>query len=253
MENAFGLPQRVVVLGGDSDIGIATCKKLITRGASDFVLAGRNLEHLEDRSQELRERGASIVDVVPFDAIDFDSHQGFADLIFASPDDVDLVLVTFGLLGDQEHDEADAQSAVRVAQVNYTGAMSVLIPISQHLQRQGHGAIVVLSSVAAERARRSNFIYGSAKAGLDWFAQGLGDALQGSGVHVMIVRPGFARSKMTAHMKTPPLATDPELVATEIVAGLKDQSEIVWVPGKLRWVMTVIRHLPRPIFRKLKF
>jgi decaprenylphospho-beta-D-erythro-pentofuranosid-2-ulose 2-reductase len=110
---------------------------------------------------------------------------------------------------------------------------------------------VVLSSVAGERARRSNFIYGSSKAGLDAFAQGLGDALHGTGVHVMVVRPGFVRTKMTAGRAEGPMATTPEAVATAIEVGLRRRSETVWVPGALRLVMAALRHVPRAVFRRL--
>ena len=134
---------------------------------------------------------------------------------------------------------------------NYVGAVSVLIPIAAALKKQGHGTIVVMSTVAAERPRRSNYIYGSSKAGIDWFAQGLGDALKGSGVNVMIVRPGFVKSKMTAHLDNAPLAATPEEVAEAIADGLRRNREMVWVPGKIRWVMSILRHLPRSIFRRL--
>lgn len=118
--------------------------------------------------------------------------------------DIDMVLLAFGLLGDQARDESAPLSAVRVAQTNYTGAVSAGLICAKALQGQGHGSLVVLSSVAGERARRANFIYGSSKAGLDAFAQGLGDALHGTGVHVMVVRPGFVRSKMTAGLEEAP-------------------------------------------------
>jgi decaprenylphospho-beta-D-erythro-pentofuranosid-2-ulose 2-reductase len=162
-----------------------------------------------------------------------------------------MVLVAFGMLGDQAHDERDPVAAVRVAQTNYTGAVSAGLVCGRALQAQGHGSLVVLSSVAAERARRSNFIYGSAKAGLDAFTQGLGDALHGTGVHVMVVRPGFVRTSMTAGRPETPLATTPEAVATAIELGLRRRSETVWVPGALRLVMAALRHVPRPLFRRL--
>ncbi len=187
---------------------------------------------------------------VAFDALDPESHEEALGKVFAEGD-VDLVLLAFGILGDQAHDEREPASAVRVAQTNYTGAVSAGLVCARALQTQGHGSLVVLSSVAGERARRANFIYGSSKAGLDAFAQGLGDALHGTGVHVMVVRPGFVRSKMTAGMEEAPLATTPEAVASAIELGLRRRSETVWVPGTLRLVMSALRHLPRPVFRRL--
>jgi decaprenylphospho-beta-D-erythro-pentofuranosid-2-ulose 2-reductase len=161
------------------------------------------------------------------------------------------VLLAFGVLGEQAEQEADPATAVHVARVNYVGAVSAGLHCATRLRRQGHGVLVVLSSVAGERARRANFVYGSTKAGLDAFAQGLGDALHGSGAKVLVVRPGFVRSKMTAGRKEAPMTVTPEDVADAIVDGIRLGRHTVWVPAKLRLVMTVVRHLPRPLFRRL--
>jgi len=160
-------------------------------------------------------------------------------------------VIAFGVLGDAEVAERDASTALEIVQTNFTGAVSVAIPLAQRLQAQGHGTLVVLSSVAGERVRKANFVYGSSKAGVDGFFQGLGDRLVGSGVHVMIVRPGFVRTKMTAGMKEAPFTTTPAQVATAVAAALGRDTEIIWVPAPLRWVMAVLRHVPRPIFRRL--
>ena len=140
---------------------------------------------------------------------------------------------------------------MELATTNYVGAVSVSLAVARLLRRQGHGTLVVLSSVAGERVRKANFIYGSSKAGLDGFAQGLGDSLAGSGASVLIVRPGFVHSKMTAGMDAAPLATTPQKVAEATVAALASGRQIVWVPGALRLVMAVFRHLPRAVFRRL--
>ena len=187
---------------------------------------------------------------VAFDALDPASHEAVLGKVFAEGD-VDMVLLAFGLLGDQARDEREPEAAVRVAQTNYTGAVSAGLVCARSLQSQGHGSLVVMSSVAGERARRANFIYGSSKAGLDAFAQGLGDALHGTGVHVMVVRPGFVRTRMTAGLPEAPLATTPEAVATAVELGLRRRTETVWVPGTLRVVMAALRHLPRGVFRRL--
>jgi decaprenylphospho-beta-D-erythro-pentofuranosid-2-ulose 2-reductase len=250
MKNALGNVQSALILGGDSDIAIATCKSMLGHRLTSITLAGRDSTRLEQRAAELHGLQPDVeIRCVHLDVLAFESHDQFVDSVFER--DVDLVLVAFGVLGDQSRDEHDARRAIEVVQTNFTGAVSLLVPISQKLKSQGHGTIVVLSTVAAERARRSNFIYGSSKAGLDWFAQGLSDALQGTGVDVLIVRPGFATTKMTADLDTPPMASEPEDVAAAIVDGLRRRKEMVWVPGKLRWVMAVLRHLPRPIFRRL--
>ncbi|MFC8361799.1 decaprenylphospho-beta-D-erythro-pentofuranosid-2-ulose 2-reductase [Streptomyces griseorubiginosus] len=249
MKDAFGLPQSLLVLGGTSEIALATARRLVVRRARTVWLAGRPSPALESAAADLRALGAD-VHTADFDALDPESHETVLGKIFAQGD-IDMVLLAFGILGDQAHDERDPVAAVRVAQTNYTGAVSAGLVAARALQSQGHGSLVVLSSVAGERARRSNFIYGSSKAGLDTFTQGLGDALHGTGVHVMVVRPGFVKSRMTADLEEAPLATTPEAVATAIELGLRRRSETVWVPGALRVVMSALRHVPRGVFRRL--
>ncbi|MEU8523677.1 decaprenylphospho-beta-D-erythro-pentofuranosid-2-ulose 2-reductase [Streptomyces sp. NBC_01216] len=249
MKDAFGIPQSLLLLGGTSEIGLATARRLITRRTRTVRLAGRPSPALEAAAESLRALGAD-VRTVPFDALDTASHAERLGGIFAEGD-VDLVLLAFGVLGDQAHDEADPAAAVRVAQTNYTGAVSAGLVCAQALQAQGHGSLVVLSSVAGERARRADFIYGSSKAGLDAFAQGLGDAMHGTGVHVMVVRPGPVRSRTTPGTGGTTPATTPEAVATAIELGLRRRTETVWVPGTLRVVMSALRHVPRSVFRRL--
>lgn len=249
MKDAFGTPQSLLVLGGTSEIALATARRLVARRTRTVWLAGRPSPALDRAAAELRDMGAD-ARTVAFDALDSEAHEMTLGKVFAEGD-IDMVLLAFGILGDQARDEDEPLSAVRVAQTNYTGAVSAGLICARALQSQGHGSLVVLSSVAGERARRSNFIYGSSKAGLDAFAQGLGDALHGTGVHVMVVRPGFVRSKMTAGMAEAPMATTPEAVAQAIETGLRRRSETVWVPGALRMVMSALRHVPRPVFRRL--
>ncbi|MET8977816.1 decaprenylphospho-beta-D-erythro-pentofuranosid-2-ulose 2-reductase [Streptomyces sp. NPDC004539] len=249
MKDAFGLPQSLLILGGTSEIALATARRLIARRARTVWLAGRPSPALEEAASDLRVLGAD-VRTVAFDALDTESHETALGKVFAEGD-IDVVLLAFGVLGDQAHDEREPLAAARVAQTNYTGAVSSGLVAARALQTQGHGSLVVLSSVAGERARRANFIYGSSKAGLDAFAQGLGDALHGTGVHVMVVRPGFVRTRMTAGLPEAPLATTPEAVATAIEAGLRRRAETVWVPGVLRVVMSALRHVPRGVFRRL--
>ncbi|HZJ27496.1 MAG TPA: decaprenylphospho-beta-D-erythro-pentofuranosid-2-ulose 2-reductase [Acidimicrobiia bacterium] len=251
MNDAFGSVQSVLVLGGTSDIARATVRKLVGERCRTVILAGRDVTALETAAEEARQAGATTVDVVEFDAARTDTHETFVADVFARPDDIDVVLLAFGLLGDQELAEQDAREAIRVGQVNYVGAMSVSLPVASRLRDQGHGTLVVLSSVAGERARRANFVYGSSKAGLDAFAQGLADSLVGSGARVLVVRPGFVATKMTEGMDPAPLSTTPEAVADAIVRGLGSHATTIWVPGLLRYVMSVLRHVPRAIFRRL--
>ena len=251
MNDALGSVQSVLVLGGGSDIALATARLLIASRCRTVILAGRDPESFSGAAKELRVAGATTVESVAFDALDSASHDDFARSIFDQFGDIDLVLMAFGVLGDQDAAETDAAEARRILETNFVGAVSVMVPITTELKRQGHGTLVVLSSVAGERARKSNFVYGSSKAGLDAYCQGLGDSLVGTGVRLLIVRPGFVHSKMTEGLDAAPLATDPEHVAATIVAGLGRGAEIVWAPGQLRVVMSALRHLPRAVFRRL--
>ena len=250
MNDAFGSPQSVLVLGGTSDIALATVRRLVADRCRTVVLAGRDPDALEQAAKEFVHTGAA-VEIVPFDAQDTEAHEAFVTDVFSRHPDIDAVLLAFGVLGDQELAETDSHEAVRIGAINYIGAMSVGVPIAQALKAQGHGTLVVLSSVAGERARRSNFVYGSSKAGLDAFAQGLADSLVGSGARVLVVRPGFVITKMTTGMDPAPLSTTPEAVADAIVHGLRTNATTIWVPGPLRYVMSVLRHVPRVVFRRL--
>jgi decaprenylphospho-beta-D-erythro-pentofuranosid-2-ulose 2-reductase len=215
------------------------------------VLAARDPGRLDGPLAELRAAGTAEVEAARFDADDVESHERVVGELFDAVGDVDLVLVAFGILGEQDEHLRDPAAARAVLHTNFVGAASVMLPVAARLRAQGHGTLVVLSSVAAERARRSNFVYGSSKAGLDTFAQGLGDELAADGIQVIVVRPGMVRTKMTAGMKPVPFTTTPERVADAILEGLRRGSHTVWAPPILRWVFVALRHLPRPLFRRL--
>lgn len=252
MQDATGHPQSVAVFGGGSDIALATVRELVGRRTRTVVLAGRDAARFEPHAAEVRRLGATTVDIVDFDALDVDSHPAVVEKVFSSHGDIDLVLLAFGVLGDQDRAEEDVSHAVEVYRTNAVASASVALLCAQRLRAQGHGTLVALSTVAAERPRRANFVYGSSKAALDSLAHGLGDALVGTGVRVMVVRPGFVRTKMTAHLKPAPFATTPDDVARAIVRGLETGAETIWVPPVLRWVMAAVRHLPRAVFRRLR-
>ncbi|CAN5629691.1 decaprenylphospho-beta-D-erythro-pentofuranosid-2-ulose 2-reductase [soil metagenome] len=252
MQDALGNPQSALVLGGGSDIAMATLRAMVARRLRTIVLAGRDPDALEaGQAAELRRLGATTVEVERFDALDAASHADLVDRAFDLHTRLDLVLAAFGVLGDQAEAERSNDEARRIVATNYLGVVTTCLPVARRLRQQGHGTLVVLSSTAGERARKANFVYGSSKAGADAFAQGLGDALHGTGARVLIVRPGFVRSSMTEGLEEAPLATDPEAVAEAILAGLGKGSEVVHVPPAMRWVMAALRHVPRPLFRKL--
>lgn len=251
MRDALGRVQSAIVLGGRSDIGLAIAARLAGGGCRTIVLAARRPDDLDDAAATLRSAGATTVDTVAFDALDTASHQQVIDSVFDSHGDIDLVLVAFGVLGDQATFDADPEAAAEAVRTNYVGAVSSLLAASRRLAKQGHGTIVVLSSVAGERVRKTNFVYGSSKAALDAFAQGLGDALAADGVRVLVVRPGFVVSRMTEGMDPAPMSTTPDGVATAVVGALARNVDTVWVPSKLRWLMAVMRHLPRAAWRRV--
>jgi decaprenylphospho-beta-D-erythro-pentofuranosid-2-ulose 2-reductase len=244
VRDALGQVQSVLVLGGTSEIGVATARALVERRARTVILAARDPAKCAAAADSLRAAGAERVEAMAFDARDTASHAAFVEDVAQRFGDIDLALVAFGVLGESDQ-------AVEMAETNFTGAASVMLPLAERMKRQGQGTIVLLSSVAGERARKSNFAYGASKAGVDAFAQGLGDSLAGTGVHVMVVRPGFVHTKMTAGMDAAPMSTTPEAVAQDIVGGLGRGAHTVWSPAPLRLVMSVLRHVPRAIFRKL--
>jgi decaprenylphospho-beta-D-erythro-pentofuranosid-2-ulose 2-reductase len=249
MRDALGAVQSVMVLGGTSEIALATVRKLVAARCSTVVLAVRDPDKAADAVADLRQRGATTVEAVAFDALDTPSHAKLIDEVFDRHGDIDLVLLAFGVLGDQADFDADPEAAVQAVRANYVGGVSAGLATANAIRRQGHGTLVVLSSVAGLRARRSNFVYGSSKAGLDAFAQGLGDSLVDAGGRVVVVRPGFVHTRMTAGMPSQPFATDAETVADAIVGGLQRNAETIYAPGILQWVFGVMRLLPRPLWR----
>jgi len=252
MNDALGLPQSVLVLGGGSEIARALTRALLARRPATVVLGGRpGSASLGQAADEARQLGAPAVSTVSFDAGSPPSVAAAVDEAFSQGGDIDLVIIAFGLLGDQQAFERDPPAAIDLATVNYTSSVVAGLAAARHLRAQGHGTVLALSSVAGERVRRSNFVYGSSKAGMDGFFQGLSDALVGSGARAVIVRPGFVRTRMTAGMAPAPFAIDADAVASAVVAGLSKGSATIWAPGLLRPVLTVFRHLPRGLWRRL--
>lgn len=249
MRDGTGSVQSVLVLGGTSDIAAATVDLLVADRCRRVVLAGRPSERLDATADRFRSDGAT-VEVAAFDAAATESHEKVLGDVFAAGD-VDLVILAFGVLGDQEIFERDPSAAVDAVTVNYTGAVSAGLVVADRMRRQGHGTLAVLSSVAGVRTRKDNFVYGSTKAGLDGFAQGLGDALVGSGARVMVVRPGFVATRMTEGMDPAPFATTPEAVADDLVNGLRKGRSMVWSPAILRAVFGTLRFAPGPVWRRL--
>ena len=239
----------MLVLGGRSEIGLAVARRLAP--GSTLILAARRSADLDEQEQALRDAGAAAVDRIDFDADDLTAHGPVLDELLRRHGRLDVVVVAFGILGDQARAERDPEHAVAVVHTDYVAHVAVLTRLATLLRAQGSGAMVVFSSVAGVRVRRANYVYGSAKAGLDGFASGLADALHGSGVRLVLVRPGFVIGRMTTGMSPAPLSSTPDQVADAAVRALRTGRGEVWVPAQLRPVFALLRHAPRALWRRM--
>ncbi|CAL9434830.1 Decaprenylphosphoryl-2-keto-beta-D-erythro-pentose reductase [Nocardiopsis dassonvillei] len=248
MRDSVGTVRTVLLLGGRSEIGLAIVERLVREGAREVVLAARG--GVAEPPGALTALGAK-VHSLEFDATAPDTHTATVGEAVALVGDLDVVVDAFGVLGEQADYEADPAAAARAAAVNYTGHVSAGLAVAARLREQGHGALVVLSSVAGVRVRRFNFVYGSAKAGLDGFAQGLADSLHGSGARVLVVRPGYVPTRMSAHVDPAPFPATPGRVADAVAAGLRSGATTVWAPRVLGPLFAGMRLMPRPLWRRL--
>jgi decaprenylphospho-beta-D-erythro-pentofuranosid-2-ulose 2-reductase len=251
MNDAMGMPQTAVVVGGTSDLARAVLRALVARRLRRIVLAGRDEIGLASAAKELLALGALDVDTVILDVTDVAGIPVVVRDAASRLGQVDLVLVAAGVLGDQATVEDDPDAVAGVLTTNCTGPAAVIAAFATVLRTQGHGRIVVLSSVAGVRVRRANYVYGASKAGLDAYAQGTAEALRGSGASLMIVRPGWVATRMTAGRDPAPLATTPDAVAADVVAGMERAAPVVWSPGLLRLVFALLRLVPAGLWRRL--
>jgi decaprenylphospho-beta-D-erythro-pentofuranosid-2-ulose 2-reductase len=270
--NEAGYQPRVLLLGGTSEIGLAILAALQLPASAEVILAGRDEQRLAAAGKELPAQ----VRTVPYDATQPEGHQAFVDGLFAegpggpgpaatggqassvvppgadrAEGHLDLVISAAGVLVPQADLERDVRRAAEMIETNFTGHVSTLLAVAARMRAQGRGTIVVLSSVAAVRPRKANPVYGSAKAGLDAFARGLADLLHGTGVRVLLVRPGFVTGRMTAGMPPAPLATTPEAVGKATAAALRHGQATVWVPPSLAGLALALKFVPRPIWRRI--
>src|ERR1700722_4198379 len=246
--NGPGRLSRVLLLGGTSEIGLAILSALDLGPDTEVILAGRDPQRLEAAGKSL----GRPVEVAEYDAMQTDSHQAFADQVCAGgvPD---LVIAATGVLIGQERVQRDGGMAAPMIETNFPGPVTALLAFGEAMRRRGSGTIVVLSSVAAVRPRKFNSVYGATKAGLDAFARGYADSLHGTGVRVLLVRPGFVTGRMTEGMKAAPLATTPEKVGAAVAGALRGEGQgggksVVWVPAPLAGLATVMKLVPRPVW-----
>jgi decaprenylphospho-beta-D-erythro-pentofuranosid-2-ulose 2-reductase len=244
--NEAGSSPRILLLGGTSELGLAILASLGLPAGAEVILAGRDEQRLAAAGKEL---GAQ-VRTMAYDAMDTGGHQAFADAVFADGP-LDLVISAAGVLTPQTDVERDVRRAAAMVETNFTGHVTSLLAIAARLRAQGRGTIVVLSSVAAVRPRKANFVYGAAKAGLDAFARGLTDSLHGTGVRVVLVRPGFVIGRMTEGMPRAPLSSTPAQVGAATAAALRGGKDTVWIPAPLAGLALVLRLVPRPLWRRV--
>jgi decaprenylphospho-beta-D-erythro-pentofuranosid-2-ulose 2-reductase len=252
MENSLGQPQTVIVLGGSSDIARAVTRKLCAAQTHTVVLAGRNQNLLDAAARETCNYGAITTDTVLFDARDVANARATVSEAFEKVGgQVDLVIVAIGILGDQFAMDDDAEAAGLMATVNFAWPVAALAEVRRRLVTQGGGRILVMSSVAAVRVRRTAYLYDGAKAGLDRLCDGLADSLEGTGVTLQLLRPGFVRSRMTAGTPERPFTTGVDEVAENVMKGLASGERVIWSPPILRYVFFALRHLPAPLWRRV--
>jgi short-subunit dehydrogenase len=239
----------VLILGGRSEIGTELAVRLAP-GAS-VVLAARNADRLGEQTAAILAAGAVAVSTREFDADDVESHGPLVASIIAEHGPIDTAVLAFGILGDQGRAEIDAAHAVAVVHTDYVAQVSLLTHLAAAMRQAGRGALVVFSSIAGARVRRANYVYGSAKAGLDGFASGLADALHGTGVRLLIVRPGFVVGRVTEGMTPAPLSSTPPQVAAATARALARGRRTVWIPWALGPMSAVMRLLPQFVWRRM--
>jgi len=243
----LGRPARILLLGGTSEIGLAILAALRAPQNSRVLLAGRDEARLTAAGKELQFQVTPLV----FDALALEEHQALIDSVFADGP-VDLVIAATGILTPQADVDSDPILSAHMIDTNFTSHVTTLLAAVARMRTQGHGTIVVLSSIAAIRPRKANYVYGSAKAGLDAFARGLADALHGTGIRLLLVRPGFVIGRMTAGMSAAPMSSTPAQVGQAVAKALEGKATEIWVPSSLSVLATVLRLVPRPLWRQMR-
>ena len=243
------MEENVLILGATSDMAVAIARQLAMRGYS-ITLAARNIDRLSALEGDLRVRYKAIVSSARFDALDFAGHESFYNSLAEKPD---IVICVFGLLGDQHMAQEKWAHAHEIIDSNFTGAASILNVVANDFERRKKGVIVGISSVAGERGRQSNYIYGSAKAGFTAYLSGLRNRLFHHGVHVITVKPGFVKTKMIENISTPgPLTASPRKVAESVAHAIRKKKNTVYVLSIWGLIMLVIKMIPESLFKRLK-
>jgi len=242
--------EKVLIIGATSAIAEQTARLYAKQGAA-LALVARNGERLQSLSADLQLRGAAAVHAFSLDVNDTASHKPVLDQAQAALGGLDIVLIAYGTLPDQQACERDVAVALREFNTNAVTTIALLTDIANRLESQGRGNIAVISSVAGDRGRQSNYLYGAAKAALSIFLQGLRNRLHSKGVQVLTIKPGFVDTPMTAEFKKGLLWVKPELIAKGIVKGIRGNKDVVYLPFFWRWIMLVIKSIPEKLFKRL--
>lgn len=242
--------QKILIIGANSAIAEACAKRFAAQGHSLYLLA-RNSARLESLAQDLRVRGAAAVHCATFEANALETHQALLEQVKAELNGLDRVLIAHGTLSDQQACEQSVELTLQELQTNALSVIALLTLLANHFEQQRHGSIAVIGSVAGDRGRQSNYIYGTAKGALSIFLQGLRNRLHKSGVQVLTIKPGFVDTPMTAAFPKGPLWATPEKVAQDIDKAIEKNKDVLYTPGFWRLIMAIITTVPEGIFKKL--
>lgn len=252
MKNGVGVPQNIVLFGGTSEIGQAVLRELVKPGVAHVSLVCRDVDQASAFADDLGATGEDLsVEVVRFEGADAASMPEIVDEVSSGGRDIDVAVIAHGVLNEGRDYYSDPAAVAGVMDVNATATMSLMFALASRMRDQGYGRIVLLSSVAGVRVRRNNPVYGASKAAIDSFAVALDHDLEGTGVSVLVVRPGFVESKMTAGMKKAPLSTTPAAVAKVVAGAVNGSRTVVYAPSVLEYVFGIFRLLPQAVWRRL--
>lgn len=242
---------KILVVGATSAIAHETAR-LFAADRAELFLVGRNAEKLDAVKDDLAVRGAARVETYTLDLSHLDQHQAMLDVAMDTLGGLDAVLIAHGTLTDQELAQQSIEETLQELNINFLSVVSLLTPIANHFEEQKRGNIAVISSVAGDRGRMSNYVYGTAKAGVSTFLQGLRARMQKSGVSVLTIKPGFVDTPMTAHLKKNPLYASPAKVGEAIYEAMKAERDVLYTPWFWRYIMLIIMNVPEFIFKRTR-
>jgi short-subunit dehydrogenase len=243
-------PRRILILGATSAIAMAFAHELLAADAHFFLVA-RNGNKLDVVRRDLITRGAAGVDTCVIDLDNTAAHEQMLEDAVHALGEVDLAFIAYGVLGDQNDAQARFDAAASVLHTNFISAVSLITWLANYFEQQHKGTLAVISSVAGDRGRKSNYVYGASKGALNIFLDGVRNRVDREGVHVLTIRPGFVATPMTAHLPQGPLFASPAKIAQDIVKAISTRKDIVYVPWFWRPIMFLIRSVPEFLFKKL--